>query len=126
MTAFEQTTLQDKIAAAFRMVGEDKDFHKRAGDSELRIGFEISSPRVNGIVTIQGGNIYWSTSMPLSVDLKVQWQRSDDLIKWVKSFSPLWWHRILGRVKMEGQVTPVTQECLYLFRNYLKMVLRIQ
>jgi len=126
MAETEHPDLQDKIAAAFRMVGEDKDFQKRAGETELRIGFELVSPQVRGVITIQGGRIYWSTSMPLTVDLHVRWKHSKHLIKWVNSFTPLWWHRLLGRVQLDGQVTPVTQECLYLFRNYLKMMLRIQ
>ena len=121
-----EAQLQDRVAAAFRLVGEDRDFSEHCGEYALSIAFGIEEPRIRGLVHIENGRVHWSTGDADDADLRVTWRRWKDLKRWTESITPLWWHRILGRLSMSGKVTPVTQECLYLFRNYFKMMMSRQ
>lgn len=124
MTEISNINLQDKIAAAFRLVGEDKDFREHAPGDVLALTFEVKDVDVRGIVSVDHGKIFWSTGTGDEANLKVSWRSWHDLERWIDGISPLWWHRLLGRLSMEGQATPVTQECLYLFRNYFKLMMK--
>ena len=123
MTEIPEAHLQDKIAAAFRLVGEDNDFRKYASQDDVTLAFSVKESGVRGLVHIENGRIHWSSHPVNNANLLIEWRRREDLQKWISGISPLWWHRLLGRLAMEGKATPVTQECLYLFRNYFKMMI---
>lgn len=116
----------NKVAAAFRFVGDDQDFQEHAKDVEYRMIFIIEEPAASGVVTILNSRIYWSTDLPAEADLTVRWRHWKFLISWSDSWVPLWWYRFLRRVRVTGSVNPVLQECLYLFRNYLQLMMKYE
>jgi|GEM_PF-1876242 len=121
---YSKEEIINKIAAAFRFVGENSDFRKRAGDNTLTILFEIEDMDVRNLVTIDDGSIFWGSDIPENSDLRVRWKHWEHLTSWTASWMPLWWYRLLRRVHVEGEQSPVLQECLYLFRNYLHLMMK--
>ena len=112
------------IAAAFRSVEQDPDFRESAQDSEWSMIFEIIESRIQGVVTIQNGRIFWKTTIPEDPDLHLRRRSWEALQRWTDSWAPLWWYRLTRRVQLDGEQNPVLQECLYLFRNYLQLLLK--
>ncbi|MCF7803896.1 MAG: hypothetical protein K9N46_01165 [Candidatus Marinimicrobia bacterium] len=112
------------IAAAFRSVEHDRDFRANTENADLTIIFEITEPKISGVVSILNGRIFWNTTTPESPDLHLSWRSWDALREWTESWAPLWWYRLTRRLRIDGEQNPVLQECLYLFRNYLQLLLK--
>lgn len=122
--SYSKDEILNKVAAAFRFVGEDSDFRKHAGEDVFSMVFEIEDLNARNLVSIENGHIYWGTNIPNHYDLQVTWKRWEYLDSWSQSWLPLWWYRVLRRVSVEGKQLPALQECLYLFRNYLRLMMR--
>ena len=126
MTELPSNEVLNKVAAAFRFVGDDKDFQQHAKDAEYRMVFIIEEPAASGVVTILNSRVYWSTDIPEAADITVRWRSWKHLVRWTESWVPLWWYRMLRRVRVTGTVDLVLQECLYLFRNNLQLMLKYE
>jgi len=113
-----------KIAAAFRLLNEDADFLERT-NSGGEILFEVQEPEIRGLVRISDSSVRWnSASRDHTADLHVEWRSWEDLLRWTQGLAPVWWYRLLGRVKVSGRMDPVLQESIYLFRNILRQMIK--
>jgi len=119
-----QDDIAGKIAAAFRLVGEDPDFRESADRVDGRFLFEVVEQGIRGVVKVENGTVRWTSGSPdRPPELSFHWRSWEDLRKWVNGIAPIWWYRFLGRLRMEGKLEPVFQETVYLFRNILRRIL---
>lgn len=126
MSEMSKERLLDRIALAFRLVGEDERFREHAADKEVTISFRVQRPVVAGTVRIKSGRISWGTGHPTAHDVSVRWRDWPVLQAWVQGRMPLWWSRLRRQVTIRGGWNPVFLECIYLFRYNLKAVLETQ
>lgn len=124
MIDLSKEKMQDKVAVAFRLAGEDERFRQKAGREHLVLSFQMEDPVWAGTITIKEGRVAWGSGTTNMQDITMIWRNWQAVEAWGRGRLPLWWSRILRRVKIRGSGwNPVFLECIYLFRNYLYMLL---